>query len=143
MVNKIIGDICKKENAGVWIFVLSIGVIVAILNMLHVIVAYIKSPPGTQYLWVGHFYLDYFVYLQAIAQGARGQWLVTNPFTPDDHAATILVYWPYIILGKLATIFNSSPELIYWAAIFILSIFLACMMFVVIKKILKEENIYL
>lgn len=109
----------KNKNSQ-WLTVITISLIVATINIFHVIIGLAKTPTGFTYLATGHYYLDYFEYLQHIAAGIAGRWMPTNYFTTDPS----LVDWrffPYILLGKIAWIFHLSPMAIYWIAVFFLT----------------------
>ncbi len=49
-------------------------------------------------------------YLAAMLQGTAGRWLFHNPYTPEPHTAAF-IYVIYLVLGKLAHVFNLSLPL--------------------------------
>lgn len=51
------------------------------------------------------------MYFSAIRQGAEGNWLFVNQFTPESKLP-ILSYFPYLTIGKLQHIFGG--ELYFW-----------------------------
>ncbi len=111
--------------------VFAVAVIVSTLNIIHVIVGAAAAPPGTHYLGIGHYYLDYLEYLSQIARGMGGEWM-----------GKYFHYWPYIIIGKFAWLFRLSAPVAYWSAIFLLTAVFVYLMYLVIKKMLADEPLY-
>lgn len=124
------------------IFVATISLVTAVFNIFHVIVGAAKTPQGSVYLWIGHYYFDYFEYIQQIAQGIRGRWLVENPYTPFDSTKTLLGWGQYLILGKIAAIFHISAIAIYWLSIFVYTLILCVLIYTLIKHLLKNSPFY-
>ena len=129
-------------NFGQLILVINIGLITSIINILHVIIGYARTLPGQVYLATGHYYLDYFEYLQAISQGQHGQWLWENDYITSVKIKTIFGMWQYLIFGKIGLLFHLSPTAAYWGTKIILSIILSVLIFFVIKKILINKPFY-
>src|SRR3989339_537481 len=127
---------------GQLILVINIGLITSIINVLHVIIGYARTLPGQVYLATGHYYLDYFEYLQAISQGQHGQWLWENDYITNVKIKTIFGMWQYLIFGKIGLLFHLSPTAAYWGTNIILSIILSVLIFFVIKKILINKPFY-
>lgn len=122
-----------------WFTVITISIIVATINIIHVIIGLAKTPVGYSYLATGHYYLDYFVYLQHIASGMAGHWLPTNFLSTDD----MNVEWrffPYVLLGKIAWIFHLSPVWAYWIAVFFLTILTLVGFYYLINLMLPKET---
>lgn len=132
---------CKTKYQ--WLWVGFVSVLVGIINIFQVIIGLTKTPKDFTYLAVGHFYLDYFEYLQQIVQGMRGHWLVDNPFDVNDPTKTFLGWGQYLLIGRLANFFHWSPYFTYWFAIFILSIVLCFLLFKLIKRLLPEEMFFI
>lgn len=116
-----------------------ISIIAAIVNILPVLSTSFNTPEGYTYLWTGHYYLDYFTYLQAITQGIRGRWLVENPFATDD-PSVLFAWWPYLILGKIAKILGLSAVSIYWISVFLASVVFALITYLLISKLLDNKK---
>lgn len=124
------------------LLVINIGLIVSIVNIAHVIIGYIRTLPGQIYTGTGHYYLDYFEYLQAISQGQHGQWLWKNDYTTNIKIETIFGMWQYLIFGKIGKLFNFSPIATYWGINIALSIILCILIFLIIRKILANKPFY-
>ena len=103
--------------------VINLTFLVSILSILRIIIGAANNPPGFTYLAVGHYYLDYFEYLQQTAQGVMGHWTVLNQFATDDPTKTILGWGQYLIIGKIAKIFHLSAITGYWFGVFFLVFF--------------------
>lgn len=129
----------KEINLNKFSLVLIVTFIVSVLSILHVIIGYAKSPPGIVYMWTGHYYLDYFQYVQAIAQGMQGKWLLENPLSIEDNSKTFLGMWQNLIFGKVGQFFRLSPIATYWLTVFTLSFLLGLLIFKFIKRLLKDE----
>jgi hypothetical protein len=129
-------------NFGQILLVINIGFIVSLINVLHVIIGYARNLPGQVYMATGHYYLDYFEYLQAISQGQHGQWLWENDYLTNIKFKTIFGMWQYVIFGKIGQLFHLSPIATYWGANIILSIILSVLIFFIIKKILINRPFY-
>lgn len=128
----------KKDFIFKNIPILAIAVVAAILNILHVIIGLAKTPPGQVYLATGHYYLDYYEYVQAISQGIRGRWLPINYFTLEQTGIE-LRYWPYTIIGRFFSIFNLSAISAYWASVVVFTIILIVLIHIAIRRILKDR----
>lgn len=129
----------KIINWNRFIVILVIAIIVAGISILHVIVGYAKTPGGMVYLWTGHYYLDYFEYVQAIVQGMRGKWLWENYFATDDPTRSFLGIWQYLLLGKIGKIFHLDPISTYWLEVFLFSFIFAILIFQIIKKLMPDS----
>ena len=104
----------------VFISVLCFALMVAILSILHVILGFAKTPPGTVYLATGHYYLDYYYYLQFVAQGLRGYWL-PHQYSAIDDPSIYFQLEPYVLFGQLFRIFHLSPIIVYWLVVFLMT----------------------
>lgn len=122
--------------------IVNVALFVSFLSILKVIVGFIKTPPGFTYLAVGHFYLDYFEYLQQTAQGMMGHWTVLNQFATDDPTKTILGWGQYLILGKIANLFHLSAVAGYWFGVFFLVFFLSLSIYFIIKRLLPNHSFF-
>lgn len=127
-------------NKTLAVFVIAFSV--ATLNILHVIIGFAKTTGGTIYLGTGHYYLDYFEYVQAIAQGMRGGWIWQNYFATDDPTRSIFGMWQYLLYGKVGSFFHLNPFLTYWVVNFLFSLILSVLIFVAISKLLDKEPFY-
>lgn len=133
-------NLVKKIEPKKSIIILTISLCVAVINILLVLIGVTKTPPGSEYLAVGHFYYDYFEYIQQMVQGMRGRLTVNNPFTPLDQSETIIGWGQYLLFGKLAVFFNWSVYFTYWFIVFIGSFILAILLYIVIKRIFKNQT---
>lgn len=129
----------KNKNYHQWLTVITISIITATINVLHVIIGLAKTPTGFTYLATGHYYLDYFEYLQHIAAGIAGRWVPLNYFTTDPSLADWR-FFPYILIGKIAWIFHLSPMAAYWVAVFFLTIFTLIGFYYLIDLMLQKET---
>ena len=125
-----------------WLTIITISLIVATINIFHVIIGHAKTPIGFTYLATGHYYLDYFEYLQHIASGLAGRWLPLNYFSTDDFGFDTR-FFPYIMLGKIAWIFHLTPMAAYWTAVFFLTFFTLIGFYFIINLVLNKEVFYL
>jgi len=125
-----------------FIAVLSIAIITAVLSILHVILGLAKTPKNYIYTATGHYYLDYFVYLQAIAQGIAGKILPINLLASDDVTIS-LRFLPYTLLGQIGRIFALSPMFVYWFFTFIFTIIFIFLIYLAINKMMRGEKTHL
>jgi len=119
--------------------IINIGLVASIVNFLHIIIGYARTLPEQVYLATGHYYLDYFEYLQAVSQGQHGQWLWESDYITATKIKTILGMWQYLIFGKIGQLFHMSPIATYWGANIIFSVILSVLIFFIIKKILSNK----
>lgn len=122
------------------IFLLTLAVLVSTINIFRVIIGAAYTPSNYVYLAVGHYFQDYFEYLQQIAQGGFGHWLVENQFTIGDPTKTLIGWGQYLFYGKIGSLFNFSAVTIYWLTIFILGFFLFILIFKLIEAIFVQES---
>lgn len=132
----------KKVDWGKLFLVFNIAIIVSVLNIFHVIIGYAKTLPGQIYMGTGHYYLDYFYYLQAIGQGMQGNWLYEDYYHTVAPLKTFLGPWQYLIIGKVGGLFHLSPVVSYWLSVLIFSIILCLLIFTMITKILTNLPFY-
>lgn len=135
-------NIAKKVNLNKLVLIFCIAFLAGLLGVFHVIIGYAKTPAGFTYLATGHYYLDYFLYLQTIAQGIAGRWSPLNYLTSFDNTIYLRSY-PYIILGQIARIFHFSPMFAYWLAVFVLTVVFIILMYLSIRRILAGNPFYL
>ncbi len=128
-----------KKNSHHWLTVTTISLVVATINVFHVIIGLAKKPTGYTYLATGHYYLDYFEYLQHVAAGIAGRFVPTNYFTTDPSLADWR-FFPYILLGKIAWLFHLSPVTAYWGAVFFLTLFTLLGFYYLIHLMLAKET---
>lgn len=129
-------------NFGQLILVLNIGLIISILNIFHVIIGYARTLPGQVYMATGHYYLDYFQYLQALSQGWHGHWIFENYYGTDIKVKTFLGMWQFLILGQIGRHFGLSQIATYWLSVIVLSATLSILIFFFIKKLLDKKPFY-
>lgn len=122
--------------------IVNVALIISVLSILRIIIGYINNPPGFTYLAVGHYYLDYFEYLQQTAQGMMGHWTVLNQFATDDPTQTILGWGQYLIIGKIAKFLHLSVVSGYWLAVFFLVFFCCLSIYFIIKRLLPNLSFF-
>jgi len=120
--------------------VIALSIIIATLNIFHLIIWAAQQPINTLNLLTGHYYSDYLAYVQIIIQGMRGHWMVDNPYSTTDPSKTLLVWGQYLLYGKLAYLLNLSPFLMYWLLIFIFSLLFCLLSYYLINKILVQQS---
>lgn len=123
-----------------WVFLISL--FTALLNIADVLVVAFKSHPGLVSLWVGHYYPDYFAYVQVVSQGIRGRLLIENPYATNDYSQTFLAYFPDLLLGRIGGILRLPPIATYWLGVAIFSFILSVLIFLVLRSILSSEPFY-
>ncbi len=131
-----------KLNWGRALFISTIAIIISTVNILHVIIGYAKTSPGWFYMATGHYYLDYFEYLQEIVAGMRGKWLATS-YVSTDPTTPYFQSLPYIFIGKIAKLFFISPISAYWIAIFILTVILVILIYFAMTQLLPGKPLYI
>lgn len=133
--------IFHKFNKVKWsevIFILVIAFIISTFNLIHVIIGYAKTPVNGLYMATGHYYLDYFEYLQEIAQGMRSNWLSMSTVA-SEHNAIFYQSFPYIIIGKIAHLLFLSPIQGYWGSVFILCLTEILLIYYAVCKIIPHK----
>jgi len=132
----------KKKAINHWILIIILSFAIAILNIIRVIMGAFQTPNGQVYLAIGHFYMDYLEYTQQIAQGIFGHTLVQNQFTTNDPTQTLIGWGQYLLIGYIARLFHASQFLAYWVAIFVLSVCVLLIIFLLIRKILHDQPFF-
>lgn len=123
-----------------FIAVLVVALSTALLSIIHVILGLARTPDDYIYMATGHYYLDYFVYLQAIAQGLAGKLLPHNLLASDDPAISFR-FIPYALLGNFGKLFRLSPMFIYWFFTFLFTVIFIYVIYLAIRKIMVNERI--
>ena len=122
------------------IFVVSF--VTAIISSLQVLLGFAKAAPGMVYMWTGHYYLDYFYYLQFIGQGLHGHFL-PRQYSATDDPSLYFHLEPYVILGQIGRLFRLQAIPTYWIAVVLSWFVLAILIFIVIRTVLKNKPFYL
>lgn len=120
-------------------YVLFLSLILIIANGWHVLSEWIINKPNELFTGIAHYYADYFLYVSHIAQGAHGQILFANHLYTDEPLPPTWIYWFYVLLGKLGTVFN--PFLLYNASIVILSCLALFLLWQIIKNIYPKNAV--
>lgn len=126
-------------NFGQLFLIINIGLIVSVLNVFHVIIGYARTLPGQVYMATGHYYLDYFQYLQALSQGWHDHWIFQNYFGADIKIKSFLGMWQFLILGQIGRHLGLSQIATYWLSVIVLSAILSVLIFFLIKKLLGNK----
>lgn len=129
----------KKKDWNKFVLVFLISFIAAVFSIFHVLLGYARSSPGLVYMWTGHYYLDYFQYVQSFAQGMQGKWLLDNPLTTENTSTTFIGMWQNLLFGKLGYLFHLSPIGAYWWTVFLLLILFGFLIFKLIQQLLKKD----
>src|SRR3989344_2457079 len=90
------------------LFVFIISLLLAILNQLHVIIQWFTRPAGTYFTGIAHYFADYFLYTDIMAQGAGGTLWTAAHFTNEPMAKT-WIYWFNALLGFLGSRVGFTP----------------------------------
>lgn len=122
-----------------FIIVSIIGLIFSLSSVLHVILGTLMTKTGQVYLASGTYYMDYFYYLQFIAQGLRGAWLAKQ-YSATDDPSIYFNFQPYILIGKIGSLFHLDPNILYWLTVFVLVFITVFLMYFVINKLLNNER---
>lgn len=121
------------------IVVCILAIFTSLINILPVIISLLHTPDGFINLLTGHYFADYFTYIQAIASGSRGAWVLENPYSAGE-TSYLYGWWPYLLLGKIASFFSMSAVAIYWLAVLVMSFGFIIGAYVVIQKMLSRET---
>jgi hypothetical protein len=132
----------KSIHSHKTLLVFVIALIVALLSIFHIFTLKARTPNGFFFTGVGHYYLDYFVYLQVIVQGMRGRWLPVNYIATDD-GFTYLLFLPFLFIGKCAKLLHVSPVFAYWGSVALLNFLLVIVIYIAIRLFLEKKPFYL
>src|SRR4030042_6592978 len=97
--------------SGVIAYVILCNLLLIFLNY-PMISHYLKTPDFIYYPMVHHGVEDYYLYLSTIREGKEGAWMTPALFTAENFQPSIL-YNYFIIVGKVAGIFNLTPAVAY------------------------------
>ncbi|OQA93219.1 MAG: hypothetical protein BWY24_00623 [Microgenomates group bacterium ADurb.Bin219] len=101
---------------------LLLAILVGFGNVYNVIVDFLRTPSGTQYLGTGRLYPpDYIGYLTFIAQGLRGNWQIFNLLSQEKTTGFWVIDWPYLLIGHLCRLFSLPVYAGYWLSVFFLT----------------------
>lgn len=99
------GAVSRREWQRVSVF----AAVLMLLTLLPYLVGWLSAGSGWEY---GGFVFgadDGYSYLAKMRLGARGDWLFTLRYTAEPHDGALL-FFPYILLGKLAALFVASDS---------------------------------
>ncbi len=120
------------------LFVFIISLLLAILNQLHVIIQWFARPAETYFTGIAHYFADYFLYTDIMAQGASGTLWTAAHFTNEPMAKT-WIYWFNALLGWLGNLIGLSPFGTYNVSLFLL-VTLLCLLWYYFTKLLYPTN---
>ena len=132
----------KKITVHQWVIIGILSCSVAFLNIIRVVLGIFQTPKNSVYLAIGHSYLDYLEYTQQIAQGIYGHTAILNQFTTHDTTQTLLGWGQYLLIGYVARFFHASPFFAYWSAVFIFSVIVLSVTFMLIRTILNRQPFF-
>lgn len=118
-----------------------VSLLLAILNQLHVITQWIQNPPERLFTGIAHYYADYFLYTDLMAQGASGSLWTAAHFTNEPMAKT-WIYWFNALLGFVGSRFGLNPFATYNVSLFVLVVAL-CLLWYHLVKLLYPANRFL
>lgn len=99
------------------------GLIVIALaeNLLPLIIGLTRTPQTHVFLGATHYASDYFLYLSQVSQGAWRNFTTINFYTTENLPPTI-VGWPNVVIGKIFSLFNTTPTIAYHLSVIILMV---------------------
>lgn len=104
-----------------WLIVGIIATAMSILNILHVILEWLKNPPDRYFIGISHYFADFFLYVSQMRQGAQGSLLYYHRFTNEPVPPT-WIYWFNTMLGFLGGRLGLSPFATYHVSLVLLVI---------------------
>lgn len=125
-------------------FVLRYGFLLTIVIILLGIAVYPLyrknqlKPTGTIYTLAQVRYGDFYIYEAVMGQGARGFWTADHPFVNEPHQRT-LVYFFFILLGKIAAVMHIQAGLFYHLTILIELVAFFLSVWWLLRKLLPVE----
>lgn len=131
----------KQHNWSAVIFISTLTLCITGISVFHILIGIYNTPQGMSYMATGHYYLDYFYYLVAIAQGTFGK-LIPEQFFSLGQAPKYPHLWPYTLAGIFGGIFQLSPIAIYWLFIIVLVFCIILTTYICISKALPEFTIF-
>lgn len=108
-----------------WLVVGIVAAVMSILNILHVILEWLKNPPDRYFIGITHYFADFFLYVSQMRQGAQGSFLYYHRFTNEPVPPT-WIYWFNTMLGFLGGRLGLSPFATYHVSLVLLVI--ACIL---------------
>ncbi len=102
-------------SAGEMLWALAWSSAILALTCLPYLWAYYHQTAEFEFSGLVYDVKDCTTYLAEMHQGARGQWLLHLPFTPEDHPRAF-VHSLYLILGKLAAALGQPMIVVYHLA---------------------------
>ncbi|OGG17626.1 hypothetical protein A3D78_05225 [Candidatus Gottesmanbacteria bacterium RIFCSPHIGHO2_02_FULL_39_14] len=106
--------------------------ILIILSNTSLILHQINQPPLSVYPLVNTEWThDFYLYLSVVTQGKSGSWLYSETYTSEPTKPGFFLFY-YILVGKMAALFNLWPPVAYHLAriisleFFILLVYLLC-----------------
>jgi hypothetical protein len=81
--------------------------------------------------------IDYFTYLASIRESKDGAWVIPAQFTTESTQSSY-IYVFYIIVGKIARIYNLSPIEAYHGSRIISVLFFICTLYLVTKELTNK-----
>lgn len=122
-----------KRTETILIGTIATGIVIA--NFWHVLVSWITKPPGTYFTWIAHYYADYFLYASQIAEGIRGNIIVSRSLFTNEPVGATWVYWPNVLIGNLGSMAGLSAFSSYSVSLFLLVITLLILIYAVTKRL--------
>jgi hypothetical protein len=127
-----------KKNFEI-LLVFSLASFFAFLSVFHVFYWAFKTPVGSVYLWLGHYWEDYFTYLSQIDQGLRGKWLLENVMTGENGPLS-LIGWGNLWLGWGGRLLGLSAPLAYWLGVLGFNFVSIILTYLVVRVIFDRER---
>lgn len=95
-------------------FFIIITAIILSLNLTPLVMHVRHSPPGRTFALIHNNVQDFFFYQSLMSEGARGQWLTTDPYTTEPGKPSI-VFAYFVWMGKISRLLGLKYDVTYHA----------------------------
>ncbi len=133
----------KNKLVSQWFEILIVvGLIVGftLANALHIILPWLSNRPGFIFTGIAHYFADYFLYVDIMAQGAAGSLSAFPHFTNEILPASAL-YWYNTLIGWIGHLVGLSPFAGYNVALIMLMVVLCFLWYVLIREIYPTNRL--
>jgi len=117
----------KKPQRRNWfepVLVTATSILFVVSNYWHVIYEWGTNTSDHVYHAIAHYYIDYFLYLSHVAQGANGQLFRTHHMFTGETLPTTTIYWVYSLIGFFGHIIGLTPVWSYHLSLVLLTMLL-------------------
>jgi len=131
----------RKMKKIEYLIVLVLSLFVLIISFYPIYYRLKATPIDRFYVGTTFYTADYAGYVSTIKQGINGNFWYEDKFTTEKSFPKTFLYFPYLVLGRIAGFLGISAIAMYHLSRFVFGLFYLFAIYFLIKQIFAQENL--